>query len=87
MNQSQLKIEAKDNFHKLRQKSLFNSLVDIIIPNEHNKLLSFYDIRELLGDKKQERYLGLQVVSINKIIGSEGRYQDFTRSFLPKAKQ
>ena len=85
IDESQLKIQARENFYKLRQKALLNSLVNIIRPNEHNKLLSFYDVRKLLGDKKQEKYLGLQVIPIKNIVGSEGRYQDFTRSFLPKA--
>ncbi len=86
MNDKHFKLQAQDNFNRLRQKSLLRELVAIVIPNEHNKLLSFYDIRELLGDKKRETYLGLRVVPVQKIIGSEGRYQDFTRSFLPKAR-
>ena len=86
MDDRQIRLQATESFHKLRQKSLLSGLVGIILPNEYNKLLSFYDIRALLGDKKQEKYLGLRVVPIEQIIGSESRYQDFTRSFLPKAK-
>ena len=86
MNNIQDKVQAREEFHKLRQKSLLGEWLNVILPNKYNELLSFYDVRDLLGDIKQETYLGLCVVPIDKIIGSEGRYQDFTRSFLPKAK-
>ncbi len=86
MNDNYLKLQAREDFNKLRQKGLLSSLLGIILPGEHQKLLSFYDIRELLGDQKQETYLGLRVVPVSQIIGSESRYQDFTRSFLPKAR-
>lgn len=47
-----------------------------------NNLLPYDDIRKLLPMKGQ-RYLGLREVSIDKIIGSQGRYLDFDRAFLP----
>ncbi|MEM9424710.1 MAG: transcriptional regulator, partial [Spirochaetota bacterium] len=86
MDDTHFKLEAKENFLKMHHKSIFSDLFHIIRANEHNKLLSFYDVRSLLGDAKQEKYLGIQVIPVDKIIGSEGRYQDFTRSFLPKSK-
>ena len=86
MKDSHTRLLAREHFHKLRQKGLLSGLVHIIQPKEHNRLLSFYDVRELLGVGKQETYTGLHAVPIEKIIGSEGRYQDFTRTFLPKFK-
>ena len=86
MNNDHTRLQAREQFQKLRQKGLLSGLVRIIRPKEHNQLLSFYDVRELLGVGKQETYMGLHAVPITKIIGSEGRYQDFTRTFLPKFK-
>ena len=80
------RLQAREHFQRLRHKGLLSGLISIIRPKEHNQLLSFYDVRELLGAAKQETYLGLYAVPIDKIIGSEGRYQDFTRTFLPKFK-
>jgi hypothetical protein len=48
------------------------------------ELLSFDDVRECLR-LWQELDRGLQNISINKIVGSVGRFQDFTSSFLPKS--
>jgi hypothetical protein len=33
---------------------------------------------------RDERYLGLRDIEIDKIVGSVGRYRDFTRDFLPR---
>jgi hypothetical protein len=46
-------------------------------------LLSFDEVKQRLR-LHDERYLGLQDVPLDKIVGSVGRYKDFTRSFLPR---
>ena len=46
-------------------------------------LLSFEDVRQRLR-LRDERYLGLREIELDKIVGSVGRYKDFTRSFLPR---
>jgi hypothetical protein len=33
---------------------------------------------------KGQHYLGLQIVSLDKIVGSEGHHQDFDRAFFPR---
>jgi hypothetical protein len=48
------------------------------------QLLSFDDVRTRLR-LRDESYKGLQNISLNDIVGSVGRYQDFTSSFLPKS--
>jgi hypothetical protein len=35
---------------------------------------------------KNQSYKGMQFVNINEIVGSEGRYNDFNKKFLPKRK-
>lgn len=46
-------------------------------------LLSFEGVRERL-QLRERRYLGLQDVPLDNIIGSVGRYQNFTRDFFPR---
>lgn len=51
--------------------------------NKNNNLLSFEQIRHTLPFKGQ-RYLGLQFVPLEKIVGSEGRQREFDRAFFPR---
>lgn len=46
-------------------------------------LLRFEEVKQRLR-LRDERYLGLREVELDKIVGSVGRYKDFTRSFLPR---
>jgi dienelactone hydrolase len=46
-------------------------------------LLPFEDVRREL-QLHNARYLGLQDVPLDHIVGSVGRYQDFTRAFCPR---
>jgi hypothetical protein len=46
-------------------------------------LLPFEEVRQKL-QLSNMRYLGLQDVPLDHIVGSVGRYQDFTRAFLPR---
>jgi hypothetical protein len=46
-------------------------------------LLPFEEVRQKLR-LIDERYLGLQDIALDNIVGSVGRYQDFTRAFGPR---
>jgi hypothetical protein len=46
------------------------------------ELLSFEQVRERLG-LLSRRDRGLQEIPLDKIVGSVGKYRQFTRSFLP----
>src|SRR5215472_11125932 len=46
-------------------------------------LLRFEEVRNRLL-LRDERNLGLQEIPLDKIVGSVGRYRDFTRTFLPR---
>jgi hypothetical protein len=50
------------------------------------ELMSFEDIRVRLR-LHDESYKGLQDVPLDRIIGSVGRYRDFTDNFLPKTNE
>jgi len=45
-------------------------------------LLSFEAVRDRLKIRGQH-YVGLQMIPMDRIVGSVGRYQDFDRAFLP----
>lgn len=67
------------------ERALFKGFwrqVSSYLTGTKNKLLPYEDVRKLLPMKGQ-RYLGLREVSIDQIIGSQGRYHDFDRAFLP----
>ncbi len=49
-------------------------------------LIPFEDVRRYLGEPAAER-AELRAIPIAAIIGSVGRYKDFTRSFLPRDNQ
>ncbi|MEP6987186.1 MAG: transcriptional regulator, partial [Chloroflexota bacterium] len=48
------------------------------------QLLSFEDVRTRLR-LREELYRGLQDIPLESIVGSVGRYTDFTSTFLPKS--
>ena len=50
---------------------------------KENELLSFYEVTKLLKPKA-ETYRGFKAIEIDKIVGSENRYHDFTLAFYPR---
>lgn len=50
------------------------------------ELLSFDDIKARLR-LREESYKGLQDIPLDQIVGSVGRYRDFTRDFLPRSNK
>ncbi|AFG37510.1 hypothetical protein [Spirochaeta africana] len=77
-----LKNEAFEDFNKARSREVFSRILSLLRLTDHS-LLSLDEVRELLKPRG-ESYRGLQVVPINKIVGSEGRYRDFNKRFLPR---
>ena len=74
---------ALDDFHQARRQAAMQQLL-ARFTGESTELLSYDDIRKKLKvTNLRER--GLQDIPVDKIIGSVGRYNDFTRSFLPKS--
>ncbi|MDC7226709.1 MAG: transcriptional regulator [Spirochaetales bacterium] len=76
-------LQTSDNeFSNARMKAFRDSIFSILNP-EKKEMLSFYDIRSLIKPRA-EFYRGIQTIPLDSIAGSEGRYNDFTRAFLPK---
>ena len=80
-----LKFQAQEDFAKARNKAWINDLQHLIHPDK-KRLLSFNDVKKFLKPKN-EVYVGLKVIPIQKIVGSEGRYNDFDNHFLPRTNE
>jgi hypothetical protein len=72
---------AHEDFDRARWKAFWRK-VTTLLTGRSNELLPFDEVRGRLPMKGQH-YIGLQQVPIDKIIGSQGRYRDFDRAFLP----
>lgn len=72
---------AEQDFYKAQTRALLSKLSHIFKPAEED-LLPFDAARRLIKPDG-EVYSGLATVPLEKIVGSEGRYTDFNRHFLP----
>jgi hypothetical protein len=71
-------------FQESRRKALLEAILDGI-RRQPTDMLAFEAVRVCLNVHGQVA-LGHQVVSVDHIIGSEGRYSDFDRRFLPRTE-
>lgn len=78
-------IAARARFHEARRRAVLAALMDILL-RRSGELLSFDEVRARLNVHGQ-RALGHQVVPLDHVVGSEGRYSDFDRRFLPRSDQ
>lgn len=74
--------EASQDFNKARSQEAFSRIMSLLNPTG-DEMLSLQEVKDLLRPKT-ETYRGMQTVDIDRIVGSEGRYRDFNRRFLPK---
>ena len=75
-------IVAEQEFFQAKRKAFYASVI-AKLKGENADLLSYEEAREILKPFG-ESYQGQQTIEIDKIVGSEGRYQDFDRQFLPR---
>ncbi len=73
---------ALRDFHRARQQAAMRQLMSRLTGKSTDLLAYEAVARELqvLGTKQH----GVQEIALDKIVGSVGRYKDFTRDFLPK---
>jgi len=76
--------QAMADFSRARGRAVL-SQIQHFLNTDRDKLLSFHDVKDILKPRN-EVYRGSQIVPINLIAGSEGRYHDFNKYFLPKAE-
>jgi len=74
--------QTASDFSRARGRAIL-SQIQYFLNTDRNKLLSFNDVKDILKPKN-EVYRGNQIVPIELIAGSEGRYHDFNKFFLPK---
>ncbi len=73
--------KVSQDFEKARFKAYINKILSKI-KKDRNELLSFEIVKQYLIPYNQS-YKGMQSIPIENIIGSEGRYRDFDKNFLP----
>jgi hypothetical protein len=78
-------MEGISKFQGARAKAFWQELSNLV-RGKSTELLSFEEIRTRLR-LKAESYRGLQDIELDKIVGSVGRYSDFTKNFLPKTNE
>jgi hypothetical protein len=73
---------ARSDFGRLRTRETIMRILSLVKANR-DEMLSLGEVRSLLRPDS-ETYQGMQTIEISKIVGSEGRYKDFNRAFLPR---
>ena len=73
---------ADDRFNRARAKELWGRILNVLSP-EKQALLSLKDMQEIIKSSG-ESYGGIKAIPIHLIVGSEGRYRDFSSKFLPR---
>ncbi|HDQ72185.1 MAG TPA: universal stress protein [Chloroflexi bacterium] len=82
MENPNLRSSAVQDFRRARSKALLQQVI-ARLTGKSIELLPYEDVRRKLkaGGKKNKK---LKEIPIDAIVGSVGRYKDFTRSFLPR---
>jgi nucleotide-binding universal stress UspA family protein len=73
---------AMRDFHQARRRAALEEIM-ARMSGKSVDLLSYEDVRQKLKARGSTPR-GLQDIPLNAIVGSAGRYTDFTRSFLPR---
>ena len=74
--------QSAEDFNKAKNRAKMQSLFNKLTW-KNSDLLSLYEVTKIIKPKK-ETYLGMRTIEIDRIIGSEGRYRDFSYAFYPK---
>lgn len=73
---------ARADWERAKRRGRLDSLLDKV---HDRRLVPFNTVRGLLR-LRQCHYLGIWQVSLDSIVGSVGRYNDFTTHFLPRSR-
>jgi len=82
-NRERLKLEGKHKFESARFSAFFQDLRRHLFNQPEDQLWNFDDVKSRLR-LQNPLYRGLQDIPIDRIVGSVGRYHDFTREFMPR---
>ena len=76
---------AVEDFHEARRRAALEQIL-ARLTGRPDTLLSYDEVRSIVGERNRiDR--GLKEIPLDAIVGSVGRYGDFTRTFLPKSDQ
>lgn len=75
--------QSAGRFDKARRRAMFEDIL-AIVSGRSTDLLPFEEVRRQLKGR-QEIARGLELIPLDKIVGSVGRYGDFNRAFLPRS--
>lgn len=73
---------SKEDFSKAYWKGFWRSIISWL-KHSNNELLPFDEVRKRIPMRGQH-YRGLKQIETSRIIGSESRFNDFDRAFLPR---
>ncbi len=74
---------AREHYKRNVQRAQVADLLGLVT-GRSTDLVSFEEVAKKLKARQQVE-MGTQMVPVAKIVGSVGRYRDFTRTFLPRA--
>ncbi len=74
--------QAEGDFARARTRELLSRIAGLLDP-ERGRLLPLEDVLAIMKPGS-ETYVGMKAVAVDLIVGSEGRYRDFNRHFLPR---
>ncbi|RIK39297.1 MAG: hypothetical protein DCC55_18480 [Chloroflexi bacterium] len=83
MASPQQQVSAREHYARNVQRAQIADMLGLIT-GRNTDLVSFEEVARKLKARQQVE-IGTQMVPLNKIVGSVGRYRDFTRTFLPRA--
>lgn len=75
--------QTEEDFSRARNKAFFNEIQHLLSPEEAS-LISLNEVKQLIKPIN-ETYIGIKVIPVDRIVGSEGRYKDFDNRFFPKS--
>jgi hypothetical protein len=80
--------DAQFDFNRARRRRILSRLANRLRrePGDVNLILPFEEVVEALG-RRGERYLGLQTIELDSIIGTVDRAREFDRRFLPTSER
>jgi hypothetical protein len=75
-------VEARERFRRSVNQAQISDLLGLITGN-NTDLINYHEVANRLKARQQIE-MGTQMVPLSQIVGSVGRYKDFTRTFLPR---
>jgi hypothetical protein len=76
------RIQARADFEKARNRAFFTELLTRLF-RKNNALLQFDEVKHFLEPHGMV-YRGVRAIPLNAVVGSESRYEDFDRNFMPR---